>query len=196
MPKRSIILAGLLAMLVLALASCGGGGDGDEDEISEVITASATEPNPADCTELQTLRFTEQNEFAKGPQAIRSCIEEELDTSNDPAAVEVSEIAVDDSDATADVTFAGGIFDRQTVTVSLVEREGQWKVDRIEEFVEFDQQSLAAALLKTATSGADPLPQERAECISQQVASAPADALQDALLGGDRARLEAFFGGC
>ena len=194
MPKRYAFLP---LVLTIVFAACGGGGGEDEEsQITNVITRSVIFPNPADCTELQTQRFTEQVEFASGKKAIRSCAAEERDTSNDPFSLEMSRIAVDGSSATANIAFGGGIFDGQTVRVSLVKEGEQWKLDRLVAFEAFDQRALAAAFLDTATAGPEPVPRGQAKCISKQLAAAQPKALQTALLSGDQAEVGAFTAGC
>jgi hypothetical protein len=184
-----------LLSLALALTACGGG-DSDEDQITEAIETSVESTDPADCTELLTQAFLEQTEFEQGQAAVRSCEESAPDTSGKPDSIEVSEVEVDGDAATASVAFEGGNFDGQTLAVSLVKEDDQWKVDRIDSFVEFDQAAFADAFEGTSVKGDDPLTQEQAACIAENFRTGPPDVVQEALLSGDPERLAPAFEGC
>jgi hypothetical protein len=134
-----------LLALALGLAACGGSDESDEDKVVDVIETSVTSTDPADCKELATQAFLEQTEFEQGPEAVESCEEEAKDTSNDPDSVDVSKVEVDGSGATADVAFTGGSFDGQTLSVALVEEDGDWKMDEVTAFTELDQEKLATS---------------------------------------------------
>lgn len=194
MNLRTQFLLPIVAVLAIVLAGCGGG-DNDEDEITEVIE-TATVSDPSECTEVQTLRFTEQNQLAEGEDAIEACREDERDASDDPEAIEVSEIEIDGDSATANAAFDGGVFDQQELKVSLVKDDDQWKLDQIVEFVELDQDRFAEAFVETATSGPDPVPADAAECIAENFRTAPPGELEDALLSGSQDAVNAYAEGC
>ena len=195
MRKSFVFLPVVLLLFSIAFAACGGGDD-DEDQISEVIETSIESTDPADCTELLTQAFLEQTEFEQGNAAVRSCEESAPDTSDKPDSVEVSEVEVDGDAATASVAFEGGSFDGQTLAVSLVQEDDQWKLDQIDSFVEFDQAAFADAFEATAVKGDDPLTQAQAACVAENFRTGPADAVQQALLSGDFEELAPAFQGC
>lgn len=195
MPKRLAVLSITTVLIASILPACGGD-DEEEDQIVDAITASITDPQPSDCTELQTQRFTEQVERASGKAAIRSCEADERDPTNDPDSVAVTDVQLGGDSATASVAFAGGIFDRQTLNVSLAIEDGQWKLDRIDEFSEFNRQALVGAFLKTTSSGADALPPKQAQCIAQKLLTTPSNQLQTALISSEEAAIATLFGGC
>lgn len=195
MNLRALFLFPTVAVLVVALASCGGG-DSDEDKIIEVIETSTLESDPSYCTELQTQTFTEQVEFTSGKDAIESCEEDARDETNDADSVEVTEVRVENDTATANIAFTGSVFDGQTLIVSLVKQDDEWKLDRIEEFVGFDPEQFAAAFVETASTGPDAIPPEQAECIGEGFRGANSGDLQDALLSGSEAELASYFQGC
>jgi hypothetical protein len=182
-------------LLAFSLAACGGG-DSDEDEITDVIETAVTSTDPADCTRLATQSFLEQAEFERGEAAVESCEESAEDTSDDPESVEVSAVEVDGGSATAAVAFEGSSFDGQTLNLSLLDEDGQWKLDRIESFESFDQRAFADAFEATAVEGDDPLTPEQAACVAENFREGPSETVQEALLSGNPEQLAPAFAGC
>jgi hypothetical protein len=186
-------LAALIA--ALALAACGNNdeGEGSEEEVIEaVIEGSAGSGDPQSCTEAATLAFLEQTELAEGDAAIDSCIESTQDESDNPDSVEASAIEVDGDTATANVAFTGGSFDGQSLSVSLVNEDG-WKLDRIEDLIDFDPVAFGEAFAAGPPSA---LPADKAQCIGERFAAADADQLEAAILSGDGQRLAPYFAAC
>ena len=143
MKKRHLLLPCLLIVSALALVACGGGGSSDESEIEEAIETSATSGDPANCTKLETANFVEQSTSESGKAAIKTCEEEaKKDPESKAESVEVTEVEVDGSKATANAAITGGSFDNQTVSIALVEEDG-WKLNELTGFVKFDQEALA-----------------------------------------------------
>jgi hypothetical protein len=193
--KLHLLLPLALLALALGLVACGGG-DSDEDKIVEVIETSATSADPADCETLSTQAFLEQTELEEGKAAVESCEESAEETADDPDSVEVAEVEVDGSDATADVTFTGGNFDGQTLSVALVEEDGDWKLDEITGFAEFDQARLAASLEEALQSGEEPLDRALAECFAATVREAPEAQAEDLVIGGSPQPIVEIIEGC
>jgi hypothetical protein len=155
-----------LAILVSAvsLAACGGGGESDEEQIVGVITTSVTGHDPAECEELSTLAFMEQSTDGTGEEAVKACEAEKVDTSDDPDSVKVTGVKVAGSKASADVAFTGGSFDGQKVEVTLVEEDGDWKLDQIERFLDFSRGRLIAVFERTF-AGSSQIAPELADCL-------------------------------
>ncbi len=186
-----------LALLALALGlAASGGGESDEDTIVEVIEASATSTDPADCEALSTQAFLEQTQLSKGEEAVESCEENAKETKDDPDSVEVSDVEVDGSDATAVAAFAGGNFDGQTFTVALVEEDGDWKLDEITGFAEFDQKRLGDSLEEALLSEGETLEKELAECFGEAVRQAPQKQAESLVLDGSGKALVQILEGC
>jgi ABC-type glycerol-3-phosphate transport system substrate-binding protein len=190
------LLPALLLALALGLAACGGGGESDEDKIVETIETSATSSDPADCEALATQKFMEQTEAVKGSKAVKSCEEEAEDTEGDPESVDVSKVAVDGSQATADAAFNGGNFDGQTLSVALVEEGGDWKLDEVTGFAKFDQDKLVASFEKLFGSGEEPLEPQVVTCIGEVFGELSKPEFEELLFGGSQQPLIEIAEGC
>jgi hypothetical protein len=106
--KRHLLLLGALIVSALALVACGSGGGNDEAEIEEAIETSATASDPANCTKLETLGFSEQSSGESGKAATEACEEEAKDPEGKAESVAVSEVEVDGSKASANAAITGG----------------------------------------------------------------------------------------
>lgn len=184
-----------LLALVFGLAACGSS-ESDEDKVVEVIETSVTSAEPADCKELATQAFLEQTELEQGSAAVESCEESAEDTENDPESVEVTEVEVDGSAATADVAFTGGSFDGQTLSVALVEEDGDWKMDEITGFAEFDQEKLADTFEEALQSGEDALDPQLATCFAEVIRDVPKAEAEEIVIGGSPDPVVEIIEGC
>lgn len=137
-----LLLPVLLLALALGLAACGGGGESDEDKITTAIENAATSNDSAVCDETQTLAFMEQTSGGSGKEAEKQCEEEAKSGEGQPDSVSVTKVKVDGENATADAEFKGGFFDAQTLEVALVEEDGDWKLDELTGFANFDSEGL------------------------------------------------------
>lgn len=140
--------ASLLPAILLALASClyaCGDSASDEDTIASTIETASALTDPGDCTELMTQTFVEQMTANEGVEAVEGC-EQHAESANPP--VKVSDIEVDGSNATANVTYAEGpfAFAGQTLTVALVEEDGGWKLDENIRFAKLDPRKVVNKL--------------------------------------------------
>lgn len=175
--------------------ACGNGGSEDEASIKEVIDESLTGTDPATCTTLQTQQFTEQTQFESDQAALASCEEDSSDSSDDPDSVEISNVEVEGSNATADVRFEGSVLDGSTVTVSLVQERDQWKLDRLEDIPDFAFGPFNSAFSDQLARDGD-VPPEVSECITQALSKSDPEAVKGALLSGNEDQLVALFGEC
>lgn len=196
MRKRHPLFPLALLALVFGLAACGGSSESDEDKVVDVIETAVTSTDPADCKELATQSFLEQTELEQGAAAVESCEESAEDTENDPESVDVSKVEVDGSAATADVAFTGGSFDGQTLSVAVVEEEGDWKMDEIAGFVEFDQEKLAETFEEGLQSGDDPLDPQLASCFAEVIRDVPKAEAEEIVIGGSPEPLVEIIEGC
>lgn len=190
-----MLLPALLA-LALGLVACGGDSESDEDKIVDVIETSATSNDPADCERLSTQAFLEQTQLSEGKEAVESCEEDTKDSDGDSESVEVSKVEVDGSKATADAAFKGGNFDGQTLSVALVEEDGDWKLDEITEFAKLDQEKLAGSLEEAFQSGDDPLDPELASCIGEVLRDLDQSQVEEVVIGGSSDPIVEILEGC
>jgi ABC-type glycerol-3-phosphate transport system substrate-binding protein len=175
--KSLILLPFALLALSLGLAACGGGGESDEDKIVSTIETSATSTDPAVCGETQTQKFMEQTSGGSGDEAEKECEEETKNGESNPDSVAVSKVKVDGDKATANVKFNGGNFDGQTAEVALVEADGDWKLDELTGFANFDPTLLVQQLAEQLEAEPEIEPQV-ASCIIEGLEEAPADELE------------------
>jgi hypothetical protein len=197
MPRPRLFALFVLALVPFAISACGGGDDsGDDDsQITEVITTSATSPDPADCTRLATQRFLEQSQYETGPEAVQSCEEDASDTSDDPDSVDVNDIQVEGDNATATVVFQGGPIGNATVDVALVKDGDQWKLDQITDLVSIDLESFKQRFAEEIESSPD-IPTPIANCINNAVGGLTEDQVRQAIVTGSQEALLALFGNC
>lgn len=182
MRKLHLLLPVALLALALGLVACGGGGESGEDKIVSTIEESATSTDPSICKETETTAFMEQTNSGSGADAVKECEEEtEEEDANDPDSVEVSKVKVDGGKATANVKFEGGSFDGQTAEVALVEEDGDWKLDELAGFANFDPSQIIQALAKQLEAEPEIEPQV-ASCIVEGLEEAPADEIESLVL--------------
>ncbi len=168
MKKPHLVLPFLLLAAVLTLAACGGSSGGGEDaKVEEAIEESATSTDPSKCTELQTALFNETETDQKGAEATKACEEEAKE--NDTESVNVSNVSVNGEKATAEVEVEGSGLNGQGVELELVEEDGDWKLNKLLGFTNFDAAALGEALEEELgkQEGVDP---KLAKCVSEGVA--------------------------
>lgn len=195
MNKRILVPLALLAVAALALSACGGG-KSDEDKIAEVIETAATTNDPSNCTELQTQRFNEQNSQQKGKAATKAC-EEEAEAGEDQAeGANVSNVSVNDEKATAEVEFEGGSLGSQALEVALIQEDGDWKLDQVEGFANYDGKALGEAFEKEFEENPEGLTKQQATCIAEKVAGASQKEAEELFFSGSSEPIVELAQGC
>ena len=195
MIKRLLVPLALLALAALAVTACGGGGSSAEDEVTEVIEQAATTKDPSNCTELQTLRFTEQNTGEKGKAAIKSC-EESAKEEEQAEEAKVSNVSVNGEKATAEAEFIGGSLGSQTLAVALVEEDGDWKLDQIEGFANYNGKALEETFLKRFEESPEGLSKQQYTCIAEGIGKASTAEAEAMFLSGSSTKIEELAKGC
>lgn len=195
MIKRLLVPLALLALAALAVTACGGSGSSAEDEVTEVIEQAATTKDPSNCTELQTLRFTEQNTGEKGKAAIKSC-EESAKEEEEAEEAKVSNVSVTGEKATAEAEFIGGSLGSQTLSVALVEEEGDWKLDQIEGFANYNGKALEETFLKRFEESPEGLSKQQYTCIAEGIGNASTAEAETMFLSGSSIKIEELAQGC
>jgi hypothetical protein len=192
--KRLLVPIALLALAALAVTACGGGSSA-EDDVTEVIEQAATTKDPSNCTELQTLRFTEQNTGEKGKAATKRC-EESAKEEEQAEEAKVSNVSVTGEKATAEVEFIGGSLGSQTLAVALVEDDGDWKLDQIEGFARYDGKALEETFLKRFQESPEGLSKKQYTCIAEGIGKASTAEAEAMFLSGSSTKIEELAKGC
>jgi len=139
--KRLLLLPCLLVLSALVIAACGSGGN-EESKVEEAIETAATTTNPADCAKSQTQKFMEQTSSESGKASLKGC-EEEAEKEENAESVEISNVEVDGSNATAEVVLVGGkSLEGQALEVALIKDGDQWKLNEVVKFTKFDRTKL------------------------------------------------------
>jgi hypothetical protein len=193
--KRLLVPLALLALAVLTVTACGGSGSSAEDEVTEVIEEAATTKDPSNCTELQTLRFTEQNTGEKGKAAIKSC-EESAKEEEQAEEAKVSNVSVNGEKATAEAEFIGGSLGSQTLAVALVEEDGNWKLDQIEGFANYNGKALEETFLKRFEESPEGLTKQQYTCIAEGIGKASTGEAEAMFLSGASTKIEELAKAC
>jgi hypothetical protein len=194
--KRHLLLPCLLIVSALALVACGSSGSSAESEIEEAIETSATSGDPAKCTKVETANFAEQSTSESGKEAISACEEEaKKDPESRAKSVEVSEVEVNGSKATANAAVSGGNFDGQTVSIALVEEEGVWKLDELTGFAKFDQGAIAQ-VFETQLEKSGELNSKQTSCIVEGIEEMPQAEIEEVILSGESTSIEELAEGC
>ncbi len=193
MSKRLLLPTCLLVLSALAFAACGSSG-GDEGEVEEVIEASATTTDPADCKKLQTQQFMEQISRESGGAAVEAC---EADAKDDEGldGATVSAIEVNGSSATAEAALTGGGLDGQTVEVALIKDGDQWKMDEVVGFTDFDHAHLVEGL-ERELSDTDKSEAKFASCFVEAFQQASEAEVEELVFGKSPQALEEVFEVC
>jgi hypothetical protein len=182
--SRLLIPAFLFALVVsVGVAACGSG-ESDEDKITAAIETSATSEDPASCEETATQAFMEQNNGGEGQESLKNCEEDAEEGVDNAESVDVSEIEVEGSEASADVAVTGGILDSQTVAVNLVEEDGDWKLDEFSEFVTFDPEKLLTSI-EEAFAENEKVEPELGECVLEGLGELSESELEETILVGE-----------
>jgi len=187
--KRILVPLALLVLAALTLTACGGGGSSDEDKITETIETAATTSDPSNCTELETLSFVEQNTTEKGKAAIKACEAEAEAGEEEAEGANVSNVSVSGSKATAEAEFEGGSLGSQSLEVALVEEDGNWKLDQIEGFAEYDGKALGEQFQKQFEKEPGELEPAQAKCISGKIAGLGQAEAEEVFFGGSAEKI-------
>jgi hypothetical protein len=191
--KHLLFLPFAVLVVALALGACGGSTD-ETGEVEEVIEASATTTDPADCKKLQTQQFIEQISRESGQAAVESC---EADAEDDEGVSDatVSAVRVDGSNATAGAALEGGGLDGQTVEVGLIKDGDQWKMDEVVKFTDFDHAHLVQGLEKEL-SDTDKSEAKFASCFVEAFKQASEAEVEELIFGKSPQALEEVFEAC
>jgi hypothetical protein len=187
--SRLLIPAFLLVLIVsVGVAACGSG-ESDEDKITSMIESAATTTDPASCKEAQTTAFVEQSQGLEGQKGLEECEKSTEEGKGNPDSVDVSEVEVEGEEGSATIAFHGGSYDGQTLIVNVVEEDGDWKLNEVEEFKVFDPEKLLAAVAGRfeEEAEAETIPPEIGECIVEGLEEFSEPELEEVAIEGREA---------
>jgi hypothetical protein len=105
-----------------------------------------------------------------------------------PDSLEISDVAVSGSKATATVAFSGGSLNEQAVVVAMRKEEGQWKIDRLLRFSKLDRPAVMRTLEKAFEgNGASA---KEIKCISGRLAPRSKKAFEAFLFESDQQEID------
>jgi hypothetical protein len=186
--KRLFLVPFLLITAALFLSACGSSGSSDESQIEEAIETSATSTDPANCTKLQTQEFLEQSTSTEGSEALKKC-EVEDKKGEKAKSVEVSNVEVEGSEASAEAAITGGSLDGQTLEVGLVKEGEQWKLNELAGFAVLNKTKLVEALATELESEAN-VSEELASCVEEGLEESSQPEIEKYLLSGSPKPIE------
>lgn len=195
MKRRALVPLALLVLAAAAVTACGGG-ESDEDKIVGVIETAETTAHPRNCTELQTERFNEQVTQQSGKAGTRACEGEEREGQAEARRVTVSNVAVNDEKATAEVAYKGGPLDSQTLDIALVEAGGDWKLDHVDGFARYDGKALGKAFERRFQEEPEGLSSKQTKCIARKVAESSEAEAEKLFFGGSSKPIVELAEGC
>jgi copper chaperone CopZ len=193
--KRILVPLALLVLAALTITACGGG-ESDESKITEVIEKAATTTDPSNCSELETQRFNEQNTQQKGKAATKACEEEAKAGEEQAEGAKVSNVSVNGEKATAEVEFEGGSLGSQTLEVALVQEGGNWKLDQVEGFANYNGKALGEAFEKEFEEKPEGLSKKQAACIAGKVAGSSQKEAEELFFSGSSEPIIKLAEGC
>lgn len=179
-----LLLPAVLLAVGFGLVACGGSDESDEDAVIETIETAATSTEATVCSETQTLAFMEQTTGSSGKDAEKQCEEEAEAGESQPDSVEVSKVEVDGGSATANAKFKGGDLDAQTLEIGLIEEDGDWKLDELTGFADFDSDGFVSGLAEQIKKepGIDP---DTADCFVEGIEELSDSELESVVIDND-----------
>ncbi len=147
---------------------------------------------PSKCTELQTLKFNEQ-EKGSGPKATELCEKEAAEHEEPAESVNVSNVEVEGGTATAEAAIEGSALNGQTVELELVEEGGKWKLNQFLGFASYDGEALAEGVEKGLEKQGG-LPASEVKCFADGVRGMSEEEAEEVAFEGNVEVLEAL--GC
>ena len=105
-------------------------------------------------------------------------------------------ISVDGEKATAQVEFEGGSLGSQGLEVALVEESGNWKLDQIEGFANYDGKALEEIFLKRFEESPEGLSKQQYTCIAEGIGKASTAEAETMFLSGSSIKIEELAQGC
>jgi hypothetical protein len=185
----------LLLLLVPAFMLTACGGSSEETKVEEAIETSATTTDPADCKKLETQNFIEQTSQESGQAALEEC-EKEAEKEEGAESVDVANVEVNGSSATAEAALTGGTLDGQTVEVELVKEGDQWKLNEVIKFTAFDKDKLIETFKQELSKTSNEVAPKFAKCFVGELEERDQGEMEELMFGGDSATFQELAEAC
>jgi hypothetical protein len=180
---------------VLALGGCGGESD-DREAVITTLDRAITSTDPAYCTDAVTQAYLEQAQGVIGPTALGGCVENATDEVARADEIEVDEVAEGDKTARATITARGGNLDGSTVVLSLIKVDGDWRVNRVEDFVHLERDALLIGLRREFMETPSRFSGGAEDCVVDGFNAIPERRLETIYLSGSRTELDRLLVDC
>jgi hypothetical protein len=180
----------LLASVALVAAGCGGGsgsGSGD-DEVKRVLETFFTTSDPVQCEELTNNAFKQLSPDVLAADDPAAECRKSLDPTGEAKSIQVSDVNIDGSKATATLVPDGGTFEGATVKLALVD-DGGWKIDGITDVQLTNREEFLREVDARAKKsfGNDAFTAEQSDCIAKYIRrEASTDEIEQGIVSGDR----------
>ena len=180
MSFRHTLLVVACAAAALGLAACGNEEGGDEGEIRDVIEQALTSKDADNCEGTATDNFIQK--FYDG--SVEAC-QADVEAGETADEVEVTDIVINGDAAGAEAAPTGGDNDGQTLSVELVNHDGEWLIDDAtlggaNQLTDLFFQSIRQTAIDQG------LGEAAADCVEQQLRETITAPELEALKAGDR----------
>jgi hypothetical protein len=167
-----------------AMSACGSSpDDGSAARVRSAINKALTTRDPATCRTLMTRAYVEQTQLTAGPLAVPAC--EKAARTRVPAdEAAVSQLSIDKQQARARVAISGGDEDGARYDLLLVERGGNWRLDRIAA-VELDFDRYLRAGRRQIARPPDALTAREADCFIAEIRKDGETRIEQAIVAAD-----------
>ena len=173
-----------LALAALALTACGGG-ESDEDKITETIETAATTTDPSNCTELETQRFIEQNTQRKGQgRGSKPAKKKRKRAKKRRKRESLQRLRQRRTRRPPRLNSKAARSARSRSKSPWSKKDGNWKLDQIEGFANYDGKALGEAFEKQFEEEPGELSPEQAKCISGKIAGLSQAEAEEVFFGG------------
>src|SRR4051794_36390248 len=132
-----------------------------------------------------TQAFSEQGFRQEGAGAVETCEQNARAEESPYDPVEVTDVEVDGSKATAEVGLTDdGAPIGQVLVAALVEEDGDWKLDEFTGYAEFDKRKWVEEQREALESGHDVIEPQVVDCIVEAYRKRSRPELEEMVLGG------------
>lgn len=164
-------------------------------QIEHAIDALYRGDEPSVCVEFATQSFLEASSGERGTGALVACVDQ-LERGLRPESLEVSEIHVHGSEASAKLSTKFEERADEALILGLVTEGGHWKVDQVLRLIAFDRLGFARGVLEGFTKRGIRVNQAVSACVLEKARRIPLRQLEDMIFPLDRELTIKLLGPC